>query len=111
MAHIKGGSDSRQLRPCFKLELLLKERICSQRERILSFKSSSLIKWKITFATSVTSLECYYFITHVRNCANENYVNVPADYTNSTKTLIQFDTLIHCKVQTVFASILCNVFQ
>ena len=32
---------SLQLRPFSKLELLLKERICSQRERILSFMSSS----------------------------------------------------------------------
>ena len=39
----------------------LKERICSQRERILSFKSSYL--W---YRTHFYSLECYYFITHVR---------------------------------------------
>ena len=36
------SSDSLHLRPYSKLELLLKERIRSQRERILSFKSSSL---------------------------------------------------------------------
>ena len=36
------SSDSLQLHPFSKWELLLKERIRSQRERILSFKSSSL---------------------------------------------------------------------
>ena len=36
------SNDSLQLCPFSKWELLLKERICSQRERILSFKSSSL---------------------------------------------------------------------
>ena len=36
------SSDSLQLRPFSKWELLIKERICSQRKRILSFKSSSL---------------------------------------------------------------------
>ena len=36
------SNDSLQLRPFSKWELLLKERICSQRERSLSFKSSSL---------------------------------------------------------------------
>ena len=34
--------ESLQLRPFSKWELLLKKRICSQRERILSFKSSPL---------------------------------------------------------------------
>ena len=36
------GNDSFHLRPFSKWELLLKERICSQRERILSFMSSFL---------------------------------------------------------------------
>ena len=36
------GNDSLQLRPFSKWELLFKERICSQWERILSFKSSFL---------------------------------------------------------------------
>ena len=36
------SNGSLQLRPFSKWELLLKERICSQRERILSFKSSFL---------------------------------------------------------------------
>ena len=35
------SSDSLQLRPFSKWELLVMERICSQRELILSFKSSS----------------------------------------------------------------------
>ena len=39
----RSSSDSLQLCPFSKWELLLKERICSQRERILSFKSSSWI--------------------------------------------------------------------
>ena len=42
-AHLRettgSNSDSLQLRPFLKWELILKERICSQRERILSFKS------------------------------------------------------------------------
>ena len=36
-------NDSLQVRPFSKWELLLKERICSQKERILTFKSSSLM--------------------------------------------------------------------
>ena len=39
---IGSSSDSLHLRPFSKWELLLKERICSEREQILSFKSSSL---------------------------------------------------------------------
>ena len=45
-----------------------KGRICSHRERILSFKSSSLWYDKSLLQPRVTSLECYYFNTHVRNC-------------------------------------------
>ena len=62
------SSDSLQLRPISKLELLLKERICSQRERILSFKSSSL--WYGKSLTSIGDLPwmCTIFIMHVRNC-------------------------------------------
>ena len=45
------GSDSLQLRPFSKWKLLLKERTCSQRERILFFKSNSLsILLKLPFA-------------------------------------------------------------
>ena len=36
------SNNSLQVRPFSKWELLSKERICSQREQILSFKSSSL---------------------------------------------------------------------
>ena len=36
------SSDFRQMRTFSKWELLLKERICPQREQILSFKNSSL---------------------------------------------------------------------
>ena len=36
------SNDSLQLHPFSKWKLLLKERICSKRERILSFMSSSL---------------------------------------------------------------------
>ena len=46
--------------PLFKWELLLNERICYQRARILSFKSSSL--WY------GNPLNVTIFITHVRNC-------------------------------------------
>ena len=45
-------SDSLQLRPFSKKELFLKQRICSQRERILSFKKILMV-WKITFTTLV----------------------------------------------------------
>ena len=66
---ITGSSSvSLQVRPFSKWELLLKERICSQRERILSFKSSSLWYGKSLLPQFVTSLECYFFITHVCNC-------------------------------------------
>ena len=47
-----------QLRPFSKWELLLKDKIAS-RGRLYG---------KLLFPHSVTSLECYYFITHVRNC-------------------------------------------
>ena len=47
--------------PFSKLELLLKERICSHRERILSFKRSSLWYGKSLLPHWMTSLECYYF--------------------------------------------------
>ena len=43
------------------MELLLKERICFQRERILSFKSSSLRHGKSLLPHKVSSIECYYF--------------------------------------------------
>ena len=44
------SNDSLQVRPFSNGELLLKERICSQRERILSFKSSSLRYEKSLFS-------------------------------------------------------------
>ena len=40
----------------------------SQSERILSFKSSSLLYDKSLLLRWMTSLERYYFITHVHNC-------------------------------------------
>ena len=43
----------------------LKERICSQREQILSFKSSSLWYEKSLLPHKVTSLECYYSQTSI----------------------------------------------
>ena len=43
------SNDSLQFRPFSKWELLLKERICSQRERILSFTSSSLRYGKLYY--------------------------------------------------------------
>ena len=52
---------SLQVCPFSKWELLLKERICSQRERILSFKSSSLRYGKSLLPHLVSSIECYYF--------------------------------------------------
>ena len=55
------SSDSLPLSPFSKWELLLKERICSQRERILSFKSSSIWYGKPILPQCVTSLECCYF--------------------------------------------------
>ena len=55
------SSDSLQLCPFSKWELLLKERICSQREQILSIKSSFLWYGKSLLPHRVTSLECYYF--------------------------------------------------
>ena len=45
----------------FQMELLLKERICSQMDRILSFKSSSLWHGKSLLPYKVTSLEYYFF--------------------------------------------------
>ena len=59
--------DYLQLRSFSKWELFLKERICSQRERKLSFKSSSLWYDKSLLPHWVPSLECYNFITQVRN--------------------------------------------
>ena len=59
------SNDSLQLHPFSKWELLLKERICSQRERILSFKSSSLRYGILLLPHKVSSLECYYlYYTH-----------------------------------------------
>ena len=54
--------------PFSKWELLLKKRICSQREQILSFKSSSL--WYVKSLTTLGDLPrmCTFLNTHVRNC-------------------------------------------
>ena len=56
------SNGSLQLRPFSKWELLFKERICSHRERILSFKSSSLRYEKSLLPHKVSSIECYYFL-------------------------------------------------
>ena len=55
------SSDSFHLHSFSKWELLLEERICSQREQILSLKSSSLRYGKSLLPHWVTSLECCYF--------------------------------------------------
>ena len=55
------SSDSLQLRPFLKWELLLKEIICSKRERILALKSSSLWYGKLPLSHKVTSLEFYFY--------------------------------------------------
>ena len=57
--------DSQELYPFLKLELLFKERICCQRERILSFKSSSLWIGKSLSPHLVSSLECCYFLLRI----------------------------------------------
>ena len=61
----KGGHSIKQcfstITSLFEMELLLKERICSERERILSFKSSSLRHGKSLLPHQVSSIECYYF--------------------------------------------------
>ena len=59
------SSGSIQLRPFSKLELLLKERICSQREQIFSFKSSSLWYKKSLF---ITLSDLPLNVTIFRNC-------------------------------------------
>ena len=62
------SNGSLQLRLFSKWDLFLKEIICSQRERIVSFKSSSLYFEKSLLPHEVTSLECFYFKTnYVRN--------------------------------------------
>ena len=65
--------------PFSKRDLLLKERICSKRERIISLKNSSLWYGKSLLPHYVTSLECYYFITHVRNCVMGAVPVLPAN--------------------------------
>ena len=62
------SSYSFQSSPFSKWELLLKERIRSQRERILSVKSSSV--WFEKYFNHIRSppLNVTIFITHVRNC-------------------------------------------
>ena len=52
----------------FQNENFSKSKKCSQREQIFSFKSCP--SWCDTplLPHWVTSLECYYFITQVRNC-------------------------------------------
>ena len=54
--------------PFSKLELLLKDRICSQREQILSFKSSSIWYGKSLLIRKWPPLNVTIFITHMCNC-------------------------------------------
>ena len=54
----KTSPDSHQLHPFSKCGLLFKERICSQRERTLSFKSSRFWYEKRLFLYYVICLEC-----------------------------------------------------
>ena len=61
--HIKGRLPDKTAIPfnCVPFwELLLKERICSQREPLREVPYG--------MENHLTSLECYYSITHVRNC-------------------------------------------
>ena len=52
----------------FQNDLLLKVRICSQREVTLSLKEQFLNVEKLAFTALSDRLECYYFIIHVRYC-------------------------------------------
>ena len=61
------SSDSHQLRPFSNFGLLLKERIYSLWELILSFKSSPLLYRKALFSHCIISFEC----THVPNWVME----------------------------------------
>ena len=71
---ITGSSnDSLQLHLYSKWELLLKERICSHGERILSFVSSSLKYGKSLYHIRWPPLNVTIFITHVRNLRNGCY--------------------------------------
>ena len=63
--------DSHQLRPLSKHELFLKERICSQRELILSFKRSSLWYGNSMLSHYVISLECVHF--SLRTCVTAKW--------------------------------------
>ena len=65
------SSDSHQLCPFSKWGLLFKERICSQREQILSFKSSPFWYEKRLLLHYVICLECVQF--SVRTCFNANW--------------------------------------
>ena len=64
----ESSSGSFQLSPVSKLELLLEERICSQRVRILSLKRRSLWNEKSLLPHQVTSLKCYYIVLLLRTC-------------------------------------------
>ena len=52
----------------FKWELLLKERVCSQREKICSFTSSSFSYWKHFYRIRWPPLNVTIFIMLLRNC-------------------------------------------
>ena len=79
ITHITGettgtSSDSHQSFPLSTLGLLLKERICFQREQILSFKNSLCGMEKRYFHIKGFHWKCTIFITHVRNCVMDAYV-------------------------------------
>ena len=53
---------------CVPFQILLKERICFQRERIHFFESSSLWYGKSLLPHYLTTLEWYYFYYARANC-------------------------------------------
>ena len=63
------SNDSLQLR-LLKTGTLLKERICAQREQIISYKSSPLL-----LPHKMISLECYYFYYARAKLRNGSYAN------------------------------------
>ena len=65
-----------KIRPFSKWEFLLKEKICSHRERILSFKSRSLnYMGNHFYNVRLAPLSFTIFVTHVRLLRNWRYAN------------------------------------
>ena len=75
-SNVVQSSDSLQKRPFSKWELLLKERICSHRERILSFMSSSLWYENHFYPIRWPPLIVTISITQVCDLRNGSYANV-----------------------------------